>query len=132
MTEESPLRAEVATLRAESVALKELILTMLGNADNALRIASVALESRLNALNELRSAMSDQGKLMATRQEVDAAIKALEGSIYALSERTRMIAERLDKSEGSGRGLRDGWGYLVAAVGMALAVMAWLARDKLP
>ena len=106
---------------------------MLADSKGALSIASVAMESRLAALNELRDAMADQGKLMATRAELDAATKALEASMYALSERIRAIAERLDKSEGSGRGLREGWAYLVARVGLLLAVMgAWLAKDQMP
>ncbi len=36
------------------------------------------------------------------------------------------MATRLDKSEGKGSGLKDGWSYLIAAVGfLALIISIW-------
>lgn len=77
-------------------------------AEKAVTKAEVAAERRFELLNELR-----QG--VATRQEVE----ALEKLILALQTE---VSER----RGKGLGLKDGWGYIVGAIGIIGVLFAVL------
>jgi hypothetical protein len=73
--------------------------------------ASAGMDRRLEAINEFRGQLSDQAATFVTRNELQAVI-----------ERINALSSRQDRQEGSGSGLRAGWGFLVGGIG-AVAVI---------
>jgi chromosome segregation ATPase len=109
---ESQTKAIDAALAAQRTAVD----AALAAAQRATSKAEDAAEKRFSLLNELRGALSDQAARFITREEVDA-------SIARTTERVQELTDRINKSEGRGAGLNAGWAYLVAAVGLASAVV---------
>ena len=98
-------------------ALEATIKTAVTSAKEAVDKAEKAAEKRLDGLNELRGAMNDQAAKYMTQETADA-------KISAISARLDLIKERQDRMEGRGSGLQQGWGYVVGAVGLALALLS--------
>ena len=90
-------------------------------ARDAVNKAETATERRFEGVNEFRQALSDQTGTFITRVEFEAQRKAAE-------DRMRELAARVDRAEGRGGGMAAGWGYLVAAAGVVVAVVSILVR----
>jgi hypothetical protein len=86
-------------------------------AKEAVAKAETAAEKRFDAVNEFRGQLSDQAATFMPRREA-------EQVIAALAEKVSDLASRVDTREGRGAGLNAGWGYLIAAVGLAATVIA--------
>jgi len=97
--------------------LEATIKVAVNSAKEAVDKAEKASEKRLDGLNELRGAMTDQSAAYITRETVSA-------MTTALSARLDLIKERQDRMEGRGSGLQQGWGYIVGAVGLALGLVS--------
>jgi len=97
--------------------LEATIKVAVNSAKEAVDKAEKASEKRLDGLNELRGAMTDQSATYITRETVSAMTSAL-------SARLDLIKERQDRMEGRGSGLQQGWGYIVGAVGLALGLVS--------
>lgn len=67
--------------------------------------------------NEFRGQLSDQQTTFITRTETLARAQSNADKIDALTT-------RIDRTEGRSGGMSAGWGYLVAAVGLAATVIA--------
>ena len=104
-------------------AQEKAVQAALVGAERAVLKAEAAAEKRFEAMNEIRGAMSDQGRMLIGREEALARMSGLEEKVGALTE-------RLDKAEGSGSGLKAGWGYLIGGVGLLLAILAFLSRVR--
>lgn len=84
----------------------------LAAAEKAVNVAEAHAEKwRANA-NEWRSAMTDRENRFVTQAE------------YAL------LKERMDKHEGSSRGMRDLWGWIAAGVMTLVALVGVFLRGK--
>ena len=70
---------------------------------------------RANA-NEWRQAMDDREVKFMPRPEAERGLEANADKIGALTD-------RINRSEGHGKGLNTGWGYLIGAVGLALTII---------
>jgi hypothetical protein len=81
------------------------------------RTALAQNERRFEGVNEFRKTLSDQAGTFATRDQVE-----------ALRTLMAAMAARLDRQEGRSTGLGAGWGYLVAAAGVVIAVVALVIR----
>src|ERR1700677_2725619 len=76
--------------------------------------AENAMEKRFEGVNEFRGAMGDQASRFITRAEVDAGLAASD-------KETAGVVSRLDRIQGHGGRLKDGYGWLVGAIGLILA-----------
>ncbi len=103
--------------------VKELNHQGLESAREAVDKAEANIERRLQALNELRSVVTDQQGTFVTRN-------AWELLNTATSEKLSALSSRLDKTEGRGTGLNAGWGYLVGAIGIVAIVIEVILRLK--
>ena len=81
----------------ETVPLRDYVDAILRERDKAIATALESNEKRLAALNELRGDV-------ATKTQMDA------------------LKERMDRMEGRAGGLRDGWGWVIGAVGALMAI----------
>lgn len=72
----------------------------------ALGNARESINRRLDLLNELREGV------------------ATEAEVRALEKRVNELSSRIERSEGRGAGLTAGWGILVGAVLLVLAIFA--------
>ena len=105
---------------------KEAVGTALAAAEKAVQMAMMAAEKavlkseeaydkRFQAVNEFRSMVQDVVNTMITRAEADSRLQAL-------SERIEANRIRLDRSEGTGAGLKTGWALLVGLVGIIATI----------
>jgi len=90
--------------------------------------AETATEKRFESVNEFRAQSAMQQATYVTIAEHQAELRALNLRFEELNKnllaRLDRIEERINKAEGVKSGLRDGWGYLVAIAGIALAVLS--------
>jgi hypothetical protein len=86
-------------------------------AEKAVTKAEIAAEKRFELLNELRIGV-------ATKEEVT----ALEKLITALKDELNLIRTLMSETKGKSTGLKDGYGYLLGAGGLALAIIAFLTK----
>jgi hypothetical protein len=88
----------------------------LAAADTAVNKAEYNSEKWRDSANEWRQAMDDREVKFMPRTEYTSAHQALIDRIGALEN-------RVTKNEGTGQGLKQGWGYLVAGVGLLLVLL---------
>jgi hypothetical protein len=79
------------------------------NQDKSVREALASINERLKMMNELRGTIDDQARTFMPRNEYNTAHNAL-------VERVGDLSSRMDRSEGSGVGKAQLWGYLIAVV----------------
>ena len=79
--------------------------------------AAAGMDKRLEAINEFRGQLSDQAATFVTRNELN-----------ALIDRINMMSSRQDRQEGSGSGLRAGWGFLVGGIGTAAVIVTLIVE----
>jgi len=96
--------------------------------EKAVAKADLAYEKRFESVNEFRAESVMRQSTYVTIAEYQAELRAvnarLEELVKTLNVRITLLEERINKSEGARSGMRDGWGYLVAAAGIALAVLS--------
>lgn len=83
----------------------------------ALHTALMALEARLQGVNEFRATLSDQASTFATRDQVD-----------ALREAVSALTGRIERAEGSRAGISTGWAVLIGVVSVGALVVGLLTR----
>lgn len=100
---------------------EKLISAQVEAQDKAIIKAEIATDKRLDGLNELRRIVNDTQALLMPREEAYARLQAL-------ADKIEVLTSRINLSEGNKSGMRDGWGYLVGAIGIATAVISWLVQ----
>lgn len=110
------------------VAQEKAVAFALDAAKEAVLKAEIASEKRFDSVNEFRQTLSDQTNTFLPRAEAEQRIKQNSDKIDASKdlavERFSLLLSRLDKLEGRSTGMKDGWGYLVGAIGLAATVIA--------
>jgi chloramphenicol 3-O-phosphotransferase len=81
----------------------------LAAADRAVLKAEGASDKRFDSVNEFRSSLNDMVRDLLPRKEADQ-------RFTGITEKLDEVMRRQDKSEGTGGGLKAGWGYLVAGI----------------
>ena len=124
-------KASAAALQAA----KEAVSAALAAAEKAVLKAELAAEDKFKLLNELRGAMKDQQAMFATVASVDAIDDAHEASLKSLSEsfteKMRSVESRLDKSEGSDKGLSISWTLIIGISGIiGVIIVAWTSLSS--
>lgn len=109
-------------LQSESRALKELMDTKFTDRDLALIAALAAAKEAVGAQNTSNSiaiAKSDSSTVEALKQ-----LQIIfQTNIAAATTQINDLKSRLDKGEGHTKGLGDGWGWLVGALGVIVGVL---------
>jgi hypothetical protein len=89
--------------------------------EKALEKAMRSSESRLDGMNEFRESLSDAQKTYITRTEAMAVITRNEQDIKA-------VTDRINISAGRGAGMKDGYGWLIGIIAIAISLLAVLWR----
>jgi len=87
------------------------------SSEKAIAKAESASDRRFESVNEFRAQLTDQATKFMPRAESEA-------RHAAMAEKLAIQQARLDKMEGRGSGLNAGWAYLIAAVGLAAALLS--------
>lgn len=131
---EQRFKAQNEAVSTAMVAAEKAVNAALISAERAVSKAEIAADKRFEAVNEFRAMLNSIVASLMPRTEADQRLSAISDRIEALSlrsdERIVVLTARLDKTEGSGTGKREGWGYLVGAVGLVmtlLAIFAWFS-----
>lgn len=96
---------------------KEAVEIAFASSEKAVVVAENNAERWRENANEWRSAMSDREREFVRQVQHQTEVNGLRKDVQDLKE-------RVDKGEGTGAGLRAGWGYLVAVIVAAAAVVA--------
>jgi|SRR5579859_1667149 len=96
---------------------KEAVSTALESAETAVNKAEYNSEKWRDSANEWRQAMDDREVKFLPRTEYTSAHQAL-------IDRIGTLENRVTKNEGTGQGLKQGWGILVAAAGFILVLIS--------
>jgi len=102
---------------------KEAVRAALASAETAVNKAEYNSEKWRDSANEWRQAMDDREVKFLPRTEYSSAHQALIDRIGALEN-------RVTKNEGTGQGLKQGWGYLIAAVALVMTLLGIFAALK--
>jgi hypothetical protein len=108
--------AQTKALDAAFLAAEKAVDRALSAAEKAVSKAEAAAEKRFESVNEFRGTLSDQASQFITRTEAEVTFRRD-------AERIQELTDRVNRTEGHGAGLSAGWGYLVAAVGLAATVV---------
>jgi hypothetical protein len=110
-----------AALQAQLLAFKENTALAFTASEKAIDKANEAAEKRFESVNEFRQTLTDQTSTFMPRAQVEALLKAVNDKVDA-------AVNRLNLGEGKSTGLRDGWGYIVGAIGIGVAIMEAFRR----
>lgn len=109
--------AQQQALTAALLAADTAVRAAQAAAEKAVAKAEAATEKRFESVNEFRQSLSDQTASFPSRVE-----------LQALADRVADLATRMDRTEGKSTGLNAGWGYLLGALGLAVAVITLLLK----
>jgi hypothetical protein len=88
----------------------------LAAAQKAVDKAEAASEKRFESVNEFRAALGDQARLLMPRSEAEQQFKTI-------SEKIDVLTTRINARDDRGTGMGQVWGWLVAAIGMAVGIV---------
>lgn len=112
-------RAQTEAVSTAMTAAEKAVAAALSAADRAVLKAENASEKRFEAVNEFRQSLNDMMTQLIPRSEADQRFDAM-------AEKIGTLQQRLDKAEGTGGGLRAGWGYLIGGVGLFSTIVGLL------
>ena len=98
--------AQEKAVREALAAQEKAVTAALTAAEKAVAVAERNAEEWRKGANEWRGSMTDREQNFASRPEMAS------------------LKERIDKAEGSGRGMKDTWGWIIAAIAVIAAVAA--------
>lgn len=115
-------RAEAAdkAVQAALAAAKEAVQAALMAAKEAAEANAIALKEYKQGANEWRATVTDITARMPTRIEV-------EKTFNVLTEKINDLRDSRNVGTGKSAGLKDGWAYLIAGVGLIGAVAGLVA-----
>jgi len=99
------------------VSWRDYVDTRLDGLDKAAKVSRDALEKRLDALNEIRSAMRDQTSTLATKVELEGPLRDL-----------RSLCEWRSSMEGKASQSSVNTAMLLSIVGTLLAILGLILR----
>jgi hypothetical protein len=95
--------------------------------EKAVTKAEVSTEKRFDAVNEFRGTLSDQAATLLPRAEASARFTSYDEKFEEMKKEIVSLRESRKGSEGISQGYKAGWGYVVGAVGLVLAVLSIVA-----
>jgi hypothetical protein len=113
------LIAQQTAMGTALTAQKLAVDTAQAAADRAVTKAEIAADKRFDSLNELRSMATDQQRTFMSRVEAELRIKTLEDKIESMQITLTTVL-------GQKSGANSLWGYIIAAVGILIALSRFI------
>jgi dsDNA-binding SOS-regulon protein len=113
--------AQKEALGAALAAQKEAVSAALIAAEKAVEKANAAGEKRFDSVNEFRAQQGDIVRTFIPRAEAEA-------RFTALSDKVDILTKAVTASQGRSAGSGATWGYIVAGVGVLIAVLTIALR----
>jgi chromosome segregation ATPase len=92
--------------------------------EKAIDKAEASVNERLKGMNEFRGELADRTATFPTRNEVESDNATLHAEIERNRSDISDLSKRIERAEGKGLGLNAGWGYLIAALAVLVALYA--------
>lgn len=126
MGRQDNLREDLGKLLTEMIgSLDRRMTTEFGLRDTATEKLSKADGAAITARNDSNAAAIAKTEAGFTKQ-IDGIAALIASAVKSLDDKIVDLKERLDRGEGHGKGLSDGWGWLVGAAGLAFAIMSYV------
>jgi len=116
---------------AQQLALKEALLAQEKLVNAALLASQTAVNKtddavgeRFKTVNEFRGTLEDQARNLMPRQEALAIFAAQSDKIDKLEQRVQEINLQIRDIGGRARGINEGFGYIIGAIGVITAIIA--------
>jgi len=119
--------SQKSAIDAAFSAQKDAINAALASADRAVTKAELATEKRFESVNEFRATLDTQQRTLIPRSEVAVIQDGLNEKIAQLTKAVDELRSVNANRAFEHRGVRDGWGYAVGAVGFLLAIGSLIA-----
>lgn len=145
---QAALTAQQTAMQTAFTAQKLSVDAALAAADRAVNKAETASEKRFEGVNEFRGTLQDQQRTLMPRAEAEFADKVLAEKMEAMTRQltekiesmSKSLTEKIDvhtqtllTTAGQKSGLKDGWLYLIGAIGiLSLAVTVILHFIPVP
>jgi len=121
---EQRFNAQESAVAAALTGQEKAIAAALSAAKEAVSKAEIASEKRFDSINEFRAQLRDQQNTFMTRIET-------EQRIDSLAAQLNLLQQRVDKDTGKDAGAANLWGYLIGALGLAIAFGSFLRSREL-
>jgi hypothetical protein len=122
--------AQKDAIQAAFMSQKEALST----AFQAQKESELASDKRFESVNEFRSTLADQQRMLMPRTEAEALLRALkdklETTTITLAEKIDAISKLETARVGLGQGVKYGWQYSVAIIGLILTVLGIVSWMK--
>ncbi len=96
----------------------------LETSEKAITKAEGATERRFEGVNEFRQTLADQATTLMPRAEYSAQHKALEDKVDASEKRINELQSTQISILARGSGVKEIWSYVIAIIGLIIAVVA--------
>jgi hypothetical protein len=104
-------------------AMDEKTSLALTSSEKAVAKAEIATEKRFDSVNEFRATLSDQAANLIPRREADTKFAAWDDKFEDLKKEIAGLRESRSGATGTGVGLKAMWGYVLAAIMLAIALV---------
>lgn len=116
---EQKFQALEKTITAWLASQEKAVAAALDSAQRAVSKAEAANEKRFEGVNEFRSTLSDQARLLMPRSEAEQASRMT-------AEKIDLLTQRLNARDEQGRGAAQGWGSVVSIIAIVASVASVL------
>ncbi len=96
----------------------------LETSEKAIIKAESATERRFEGVNEFRQTLADQASTLMPRSEYTVQHRALESKVDTLEDRARLMQQEISTVQARGGGMKETWGYVIAVIGLIIAMLA--------
>jgi hypothetical protein len=119
--------AQKAAIDAAFQAQKEAVASAMAAADRAIQKAETAAEKRFESVNEFRSTLGDQQRMLMPRSESEALHRAFDEKLSQVNKDLTEKIDALTKTAASVEdrkvGNRDGWQWAILSIGALLTLL---------
>ena len=116
------LAASKEAVSAAFNATEKAVGAALAAAKEAVQKAEAASEKRFESVNEFRNQQRDIIATFLPRNEFDTLVRTMSG--YLPRSEFDALAKRFEQLAGANTGKKDTWGYIVAAIGVVIALVS--------
>lgn len=113
---------------AALIAADKAVAAALAGQKEAVTKAEVAAEKRFESVNEFRSTLSDQQRMLLPRLEAEVKFVNVEKNFDAMTKEISSLRESRAVHSGKETGIKDFWALLAGLIGIGMGLVSLLTR----